>query len=70
LLKTTILVLLLVMFACIGIAHVITPDLFIQRSGVRKGGELLTWWNRIQFRGAGAVLAAFAFYMLYVLFRG
>lgn len=53
----------------IGIAHVINPDWFITRSGVRKGGKLLADWNRSQFQIAGAVFAAVAAYLLYVLFR-
>jgi hypothetical protein len=60
---------LLVIFACIGIAHVISPDRFIKRSGVRKDGELLTDFNRFQFRLAGAVFTALAVYLLYVLLR-
>jgi len=65
-----VLVLLLVVFAGIGIAHTFKPDYFIKRSGVRKGGDLLTEWNRVSFQIAGAIFAAFAMYLLYVLFRG
>ncbi|MGC1373758.1 MAG: hypothetical protein WA824_16605 [Candidatus Sulfotelmatobacter sp.] len=69
-LKMAMLALMLVIFACIGIAHIIRPDWFIKRSGVRKGGEPLTDWNRQQFQIAGAIFAAFALYLLYILFRG
>jgi hypothetical protein len=62
-------VLMLVAFAGIGIAHVFKPDYFIKRSGVRKGGELLTESNRLGFQVAGAVFAGFAIYLLYVVFR-
>lgn len=69
LLKLTMLVLMLVIFACIGIAHIVNPDRFIKRSGARKGGELLTDWNRLQFQIAGAIFLALALSLLYVLFR-
>ena len=59
--------LFLVGFAGIGIAHVLNPDRFIARSGVRKGGELLTAWNRLGFRIAGATFTGVALYMLYRL---
>lgn len=63
-------VLMLVTFACIGIAQIVNPGWFINRSGVRKGGELLTEWNRLQFQFAGAIFGALALYLLYRLFRG
>ncbi len=59
----------LVLFACVGIAHVVSPDWFIERSGARKGGEMLTEWNRFGFRFAGAIFAGRAVYMLYLLSR-
>jgi hypothetical protein len=65
----TIVVLMLLAFAGIGIAHIFRPDYFIKRSGVRRGGELLTEWNRLGFQIAGAIFAGFAIYLLYVLFR-
>jgi len=58
---------ILIVFFCIGIAHVIDPDRFIRSSGVRKGGEMLTDLNRIGFRVAGLVFAAFAGCLLYIL---
>ena len=54
---------LLVLFLALGVAHVVKPDYFIARSGVRKGGELLRGWNRLGFRFAGAIVAAFAIYL-------
>jgi hypothetical protein len=69
-LKMTAAVVMLVGFFCLGIAHIIKPDWFIKRSGVRKGGELLTDWNRFSFQIAGAIFAGFAAYVLYHLFRG
>jgi hypothetical protein len=65
-----VLVLVLAAFAGIGIAHIFKPDYFVKRSGARKGGDLLTEWNRVSFQIAGAIFAAFAIYLLYVLFRG
>jgi hypothetical protein len=62
-------VLVLIFVAGIGIAHVINPDWFIKRSGVRMGGEMLGKWNRDQFRLLGVVLTAFAIYLLYQLLR-
>ena len=65
----TIVVLMLLVFAGIGIAHIFMPDYFIKRSGVRRGGELLTEWNRLGYQITGAIFAGFAIYLLYVLFR-
>lgn len=69
LLKAAALVALLLTFFGIGIAQVIKPDWFIKRSGVRKGGELLSEWNRVQFQIVGAIFAGFAAYLLYHLFH-
>ena len=65
-----IVVLTLLAFAGIGVAHIFKPDYFMKRSGARRGGELLTEWNRLGFQIVGAVFAAFAIYLLYVFFRG
>ena len=62
-------VLSLVFFACLGIGHAVRPDWFIEPSGARKGGEMLTGWNRFGFRYAGAFLAGGAVYTLYLLLR-
>ena len=43
----------LVFFAAIGVAHVVYPDWFIKRSGVRKGGEMLTSGIGWVFRSLG-----------------
>jgi hypothetical protein len=67
--KLMVVVAFLVLMACVGIAHVFNPDWFIERSGVRKGGEMLTGSNRFGFRYAGAFLAVGAVYMLYSLLR-
>jgi hypothetical protein len=68
--KTILIVVVLLFFAGIGVAHVINPDRFIKHSGVRKGGEMLKEWNRDSFRAVGAIFAAIAIYLLYELFRG
>jgi hypothetical protein len=60
---------LLLAFFCLGVAHIVRPDWFIKRSGVRKGGELLSEWNRVSFHIFGAIFAGFAAYVLYQLFR-
>jgi hypothetical protein len=57
---------LLVFFFRLGVAHVIYPDRFIERSAVRKGGEMLTEFNRISFQIAGIIIAVPAGYLLYV----
>jgi hypothetical protein len=59
--------LLLLMFAATGVADLLNPDWFIARSGVPRGGELLTAWNRLGFRIAGAMLLGVALYLLYHL---
>jgi hypothetical protein len=69
-LKAAALVVVLLSFFGIGVAHVIKPDWFVKRSGVRKGGELLSDWNRTQFQIVGAIFAGVAAYLRYVLFRG
>jgi hypothetical protein len=65
--KLTLGVAIAAFFFCIGIAHVIFPDRFIKRSRVRKGGEMLTDFNRVGFQFAGIIFAAFGGFMLYVL---
>ena len=56
--------------AAIGAGLVLKPDWFVRRSGVRRGGEMLTEWNRFGFQSAGVAFAGFAIYLLRVLFRG
>jgi hypothetical protein len=67
--KEVLAVLLLLIFAGIGVAHVFKPDWFVKRSGVRKGGDLLTEYNRMGFQIAGAIFAAGAIWVLYSLLR-
>jgi hypothetical protein len=68
--KLTLAGVVLVFLAAIGAAHVAYPDWFIKRSGVRKGGEMLTEWNRLGFQIAGVIVASFAVYVLYHLLHG
>jgi hypothetical protein len=64
-LKLTIGFLFLAFFFCMGIAHVVDPDRFLRRSGVRRGGEMLNGFNRFGFRVVGLVVALFALGILY-----
>ena len=57
--KLAIVVPVLLAFFCVGVAQIINPDYFIRRSGVRKGGELLTDWNRLQFQILGVIFAGY-----------
>ena len=57
---------LLVLF-CIGIGHALYPNHFLKRSGLRKGGEMLTEFNRMGFRFVGIIFAAFSGCLLYVI---
>lgn len=67
--KVLIGIAVLAFFFCVCVAHVFQPDRFIRRSGVRKGGEMLTEFNRIGFRMSGVAFAAFSGDLLYVLVR-
>jgi hypothetical protein len=68
--KEGLAVLMLLIFAGIGVAHIFKPDWFVKRSGVRKGGgDLLTEYNRMGFQIAGAIFAAGAIWVLYSLLR-
>jgi hypothetical protein len=67
--KLMLVAVVLLFFAAIGVAHVVYPDWFIKRSGARKGGEMLTEWNRLGFQIAGAIFAGFAVYLLDHLLR-
>ena len=64
-----VVVVILLFFGGMGVAHVINPDRFVRNSGVRKGGEMLGKWNRDNFRLFGVLFAAFAMYLLYVVLR-
>ena len=59
----------LILFAAVGVAHVINPDWFTKHSGIRKGGGMLTEWNRLQFQVVGGLFAGLAIYGLYLFLR-
>lgn len=63
---------ILLVFATIGIGCIINLDWGIKHFGqaLRRGGELLTAWNRIGLQFVGLAFGGFAVYLLYVLLRG
>ena len=65
--KVVLVAALLLFFAAYGVRVMIEPDLFVRRSGMPKGGELLRTWNRDSMRLGGAVFTAGALYLLYRL---
>ncbi len=63
--KLVVLIVLLVVFVCVGIANLIKPRL----GPWLRGGEMLTDFNRLQVRLVGAIFAGTAIYLLYVVLR-
>ncbi len=55
-LRSAIVTLILLFLAGIAIGHIVKPEYFIKRSGVRKGGEMLTDLNRLGFQFFGLAL--------------
>ena len=45
-----LLVLLLIFFAGIGVAQFLKPGWFVNRSGIRKGCDMLSEYNRAGFK--------------------
>ncbi len=39
-------VVVLLFFVGLGIGHILNPDYFIKRTAMRRGGAMLTEWNR------------------------
>jgi hypothetical protein len=68
--KLIVVVSVLLFFAATGMANVVNPDWFAKRSGARKGGEMLTAWNRMQFRIGGVILMFVSGYVLCVVLAG
>jgi hypothetical protein len=62
-------VIVLLFFFGIGVAHLIRPDYFLKRSGLRKGGEMLTDLNRIGIQVFGAVTAGATMYITYDILK-
>lgn len=65
--KLSVGVIVLLFFLGVGVGHIIYPDYFLQRSAVRKGGEMLTDWNRGAFQLLGLIITLFAGSVLYEL---
>jgi hypothetical protein len=59
-------------FAVIGIGCVIKPDWGIKHfaQSWRRGGELLTEWNRLGIQFVGLAFGGFAAYLIYIVLRG
>jgi hypothetical protein len=62
-------VIVLLFFFGIGVAHLIWPDYFMKRSGLRKGGEMLTGFNRMGVQVVGAVTAGATLYITYGILK-
>ncbi len=62
--------LVLALFFGLGLAHVLRPGYFYRRSGIRKGGEMLTEFNLIGGQLAGLVVALFALGVMYDMVQG
>jgi hypothetical protein len=60
----------LTFFLGIGIAHVLRPDYFLKRSAIRKGGEMLTEFNRVGVQIVGLLVALFALGIIYDIAKG
>ena len=70
--KLALLLVMLIVFACIGIGCLFNPDWGIKHFGgaLRKGGELQTESNRFGISFVGLVFGGFALYLLYDVLRG
>ena len=55
--RLVVALLALAAFFCLGIAHLIYPERFYKRSGLRKGGRMLTALNLDGIRLIGLILA-------------
>ena len=58
------------LFFGLGHAHVFRPGYFYRRSGIRKGGEMLTEFNLIGVQMVGLVVALFALGVMYDMVQG
>jgi hypothetical protein len=69
--KLILLLTILVGFAAIGIGCVINPNWGVKHFGqsLRRGGELLTEWNRLGIQFVGLAFGGFALYAIYVVLR-
>ena len=62
-------VVVLIVFMGLGIGHMLFPNYFIERSGLRRGGEMLTDWNRTGVQLVGLMAALFSGGVLYDLLK-
>ena len=60
-------VLVLLFFMGIGIGHMLYPDYFMKRTALRRGGEMLTDWNRTGCQFVGLMVTVFSGWVLYQL---
>ena len=69
--KLILLLTILVGFAVIGIGCVINPNWGIKHFGqsLRRGGDLLTEWNRLGIQFVGLTFSGSALYLMYVVLR-
>ena len=59
--------LILLFFMEIGVGHMLYPDYFMKRTTLRRGGEMLTGWNRTGYQFVGLMVAGFSGWVLYQL---
>jgi hypothetical protein len=59
----------LIVFMGLGIGHMLFPDYFIERSGLRHGGEMLTDSNRTGVQFVGLIATLFSGGILYELLK-
>jgi hypothetical protein len=62
-------VLVLFVFMGLGIGHMLFPDYFIERSGLRRGGEMLSDWNRTGVQFVGLIATLFSGGILYEVLK-
>jgi hypothetical protein len=62
-------VVVLLFFCAIGVGHLIWPDYFMKRSGLRKGGEMLTDLNRMGVQAVGTIVLGGTLYIIYDIMK-
>lgn len=60
-------VMVLLGFMGLGIGHMLYPDYFMKRTALRRGGEMLTEWNRTGCQFVGLMMTLFSGWVLYQL---
>jgi hypothetical protein len=56
----------LLLFGALGVAHIVRPDRFVK--GRRRGGELLTEWNRLGIQAFGVIAVVASAYLAWKIF--